>query len=63
MRWITLTNNTNGEWLTRKSVWVPDGTHSRKKIQALEEKKDINLIIINYDLPGKMEIEELINKY
>ena len=31
-------------------------------IEVLEEKKEINLIIINYDLPGKIEIEELIKK-
>ena len=31
-------------------------------IEVLEEKKEINLIIINYDLQGKIEIEELIKK-
>ena len=40
MSWITLTNTTIGEWLTRKSVGVPVGTHSREQLLALEEKQD-----------------------
>ena len=40
MSWITLTNTTIGEWLTRKSVGVPVGTHSRKQLLALEEKQE-----------------------
>ena len=40
MSWITLTNTTIGEWLTRKSVGVPVGTHSRDQLIALEEKQD-----------------------
>ena len=40
MSWITLTNTTMGEWLTRKSVGVPVGTHSRDQLIALEEKQN-----------------------
>ncbi len=40
MSWITLTNTTMGEWLTRKSVGVPVGTHSRDQLIALEAKQD-----------------------
>ena len=40
MSWITLTNTTMGEWLTRKSVGVPVGTHSRDELIALEEKQN-----------------------
>ena len=40
MSWITLTNTTIGEWLTRKSVGVPVGTHSRDQLVKLEEKQD-----------------------
>ena len=38
--WITLTNTTISEWLTRKSVGVPVGTHSRQELIKLEEKQD-----------------------
>lgn len=40
MSWITLTNTTIGEWLTRKSVGVPVGTHSRDELLAIEEKQE-----------------------
>ncbi len=40
MSWITLTNTTIGEWLTRKSVGVAVGTHSRDQLIALEEKQN-----------------------
>lgn len=40
MSWITLTNTTIGEWLTRKSVGVAVGTHSRDQLIALETKQD-----------------------
>lgn len=40
MSWITLTNTTLGEWLTRKSVGVPIGTHSRDELIKLEEKQN-----------------------
>ena len=40
MSWITLTNTTIGEWLTRKSVGVPVGTHSRDQLLAIEEKQE-----------------------
>lgn len=40
MSWITLTNTTMGEWLTRASVGVPVGTHSRDSLLALEKKQD-----------------------
>lgn len=40
MSWITLTNTTMGEWLTRASVGVPIGTHSRDGLIKLEEKQN-----------------------
>lgn len=40
MSWITLTNTTLGEWLTRKSVGVPVGTHSRQELIDLENKQN-----------------------
>lgn len=40
MSWITLTNTTMGEWLTRKSVGVPVGTHSREDLIKLEEQQE-----------------------
>lgn len=40
MSWITLTNTTLGEWLTRKSVGVPVGTYSRDELIAQEEKQN-----------------------
>ena len=40
MSWITLTNTTLGEWLTRASVGVPIGTHSRQELIELEEKQN-----------------------
>lgn len=40
MSWITLTNTTIGEWLTRKSVGVPVGTHTRDQLIELENKQE-----------------------
>ena len=40
MSWITLTNTTLGEWLTRASVGVPVGTHSRESLLKLEQSQD-----------------------
>lgn len=40
MSWITLTNTTMGEWLTRKSVGVPVGTHSREDLIKIEENQE-----------------------
>lgn len=40
MSWITLTNTTLGEWLTRVSVGVPVGAHTREELLELEEKQD-----------------------
>lgn len=40
MSWITLTNTTMGEWLTRASVGVPIGTHNRDGLIALENKQE-----------------------
>lgn len=40
MSWITLTNTTLGEWLTRKSVGVPVGMYSRDELIAIEEKQN-----------------------
>ena len=40
MTWITLTNTTIGEWLTRKSVGVPVGAHTRQELLEAEQKQD-----------------------
>ena len=40
MSWITLTNTTIGEWLTRKSVGVPVGMHTREELIKLEEAQN-----------------------
>ena len=40
MSWITLTNTTMGEWLTRASVGVPIGMHSRDSLIELENKQN-----------------------
>ena len=40
MTWITLTNTTLGEWLTRVSVGVPVGAHTRDELLKAEEKQD-----------------------
>lgn len=40
MTWITLTNTTLGEWLTRVSVGVPVGAHTRDELLAAEAKQD-----------------------
>lgn len=40
MSWITLTNTTMGEWLTRASVGVPIGIHNRDGLIALEQKQE-----------------------
>lgn len=40
MSWITVTNTTLGEWLTRSSVGVPVGKHSREELLKLEEKQN-----------------------
>ena len=40
MSWITLTNTTMGEWLTRASVGVPIGTHDRNSLIELEQKQE-----------------------
>ena len=40
MSWITLTNTTIGEWLTRKSVGVPIGMHTRDELIKLEEEQN-----------------------
>ena len=40
MSWITLTNTTIGEWLTRKSVGVPIGMHTRNELLKLEEEQN-----------------------
>jgi len=40
MSWITLTNTTMGEWLTRKSVGVAVGAHTRDELLKAEEKQD-----------------------
>lgn len=40
MSWITLTNTTIGEFLTRKSIGVPIGMHTRDELLAMEEKQN-----------------------
>lgn len=40
MSWITLTNTTLGEWLTRASVGVPVGTHNREGLLELEKQQE-----------------------
>ena len=40
MTWITLANTTLGEWLTRKSVGVAVGAHSRDELLEMERKQD-----------------------
>ena len=40
MSWITLTNTTIGEWLTRKSVGVPVGMHTRDELIKFEEEQN-----------------------
>lgn len=40
MSWITLTNTTLGEILTRKSVGMPVGAHSRDELKAIEQKQN-----------------------
>jgi len=40
MTWITLTNTTLGEWLTRRSVGVAVGAHTRDELLKMEEKQD-----------------------
>ncbi|MBQ8168464.1 hypothetical protein IJZ97_03515 [bacterium] len=40
MTWITLTNTTLGEILTRKSVGMPVVPHSRSELEAIEKKQD-----------------------
>ena len=40
MSWITLTNTTLGEWLTRVSVGVPVGAHTRDELLAAEQRQD-----------------------
>ena len=40
MSWISLTNTTMGEWLTRKSVGVPVQPHTRDELLSLEKEKD-----------------------
>ena len=40
MSWVTLTDTTLGEILTRKSVGMPVGTHSREELEAIENKQN-----------------------
>ena len=40
MSWISLTNTTIGEWLTRKSVGVPIGMHTREELLKFEEEQN-----------------------
>lgn len=40
MSWISLTNTTMGEWLTRKSVGVAVKPHTRDELLAMEKEKN-----------------------
>ncbi len=40
MSWISLTNTTMGEWLTRKSVGVAVKPHTRDELLALEKRRN-----------------------
>jgi len=40
MSWITLTNTTLGEILTRKSVGMPVTPHTRAELEDIERKQD-----------------------
>ncbi len=40
MSWISLTNTTMGEWLTRKSVGVATKAHTRDELLALEKERN-----------------------
>lgn len=69
MSWISLTNTTMGEWLTRKSVGVAVKPHTRDELLALEkEKNDATGFTKKYynfmtRLTGKRSIESYnINK-
>ena len=39
MSWVTLTDTTLGEILTRKSVGMPVGAHTRDELQAIEDSQ------------------------
>ena len=69
MSWISLTNTTIGEWLTRKSVGVPVKPHTRDELLALEKERNEATGITRryYDfmtrLTGKRSIESYnVNK-
>lgn len=40
MSWVTLIDTTLGEILTRKSVGMPVGTHSREELEAIEKEQN-----------------------
>ena len=40
MSWVTLVDTTLGEILTRKSVGMPVGAHTRDELEAIEEKQN-----------------------
>lgn len=40
MSWVTLVDTTLGEILTRKSVGMPVGAHTRAELEAIEEKQN-----------------------
>ena len=40
MSWVTLVDTTLGEILTRKSVGMPVGTHTRDELEAIEKKQN-----------------------
>ena len=63
---ITALNNPyiNNELKKEKNINIKnkDIIYKEGIIEILEKDKNINLIIINYDLEGKIEIETLIKK-
>ena len=40
MSWVTLVDTTLGEILTRKSVGMPVGAHTRAELEAIEKKQN-----------------------
>ena len=63
MSWVTLVDTTLGEILTRKSVGMPVGAHTRDELEAIEKKQNEATGFVKgyYDfmrrLTGKRSIE------
>lgn len=65
MSWVTAACTGIGEWLTRKSVGVPVGQHSRAEIEAMDKKREnANKVAKGYynfmsRLTGKKSLSEM----